>query len=94
MLEAIALGIPTICTDCPAGGARDIIKHGVNGMLVAVGDRGGLAKMMKEVLENQELSDTISKGGLMLRDDICVSEIAKKWIETIDAFKNKNSFER
>lgn len=89
MLEAIALGIPTICTDCPAGGARDVIKPGFNGMLVAVGDRNGLSAMMEKVLKNQELSNAIGEGGLMLRDDICVSEISKKWIEAIDSFDGK-----
>ena len=89
MLEAISLGIPSICTDCPAGGARDIIKHGCNGMLVAVGDRRGLSQMMKEVLSNKELSQTISEGGLILRDELCVSEISKKWMEAIEAFVDK-----
>ena len=89
MLEAIALGIPSICTDCPAGGARDIIRPGVNGMLVAVGDRNGLSEIMKEVLENKDLSQTISEGGLMLRDDICVSKISKKWIAAINTFNER-----
>ena len=91
MLEAIALGIPCICTDCPAGGARDVIKHGYNGMLVAVGDRNGLSEMMKEVLSNVELSESLSQGGLVLRNEICVSEITKKWIEAMESFVDKKS---
>ena len=83
MLEAISLGIPSICTDCPAGGARDVIKAGVNGFLVAVGDKSGLSQMMKNVLSNKELSQTISEGGLKLRGEISVSEISKKWIHAV-----------
>ncbi|MBO7387139.1 MAG: glycosyltransferase, partial [Lachnospiraceae bacterium] len=38
MLEAMAVGIPVVCTDCPVGGARMFINDGVNGYLVPVGD--------------------------------------------------------
>ena len=36
MLEALAVGIPVICTDCPIGGARMMIKKNYNGLLVPV----------------------------------------------------------
>ena len=32
MLEALAMGIPSICTDCPIGGARSYIEHEKNGL--------------------------------------------------------------
>ena len=47
MLEAMAAGLPTICTDCPCGGARATIKDGVNGLLVPVGDEDALADALK-----------------------------------------------
>ena len=31
MLEALAVGVPTICTDCPAGGAKSVITPNYNG---------------------------------------------------------------
>lgn len=86
MLEAIALGIPTICTDCPAGGARETIKHGVNGLLVPVGDRLQLANAMKRVLSDDVLANTLSHNGVKLRSMISVNEISKKWIDAIEYF--------
>ena len=88
MLEAIALGIPTICTDCPVGGARETIEHGFNGMLVPVNDRNAMAKAMKEVLSNDELMDTLSKNGYLLREKINVTAITEKWLSFIH--KNMN----
>lgn len=38
MLEALALGVPTICTDCPVGGARMVIRNNENGILIPVND--------------------------------------------------------
>ena len=33
MLEAMAIGMPVVCTDCPVGGAHATIQHEANGML-------------------------------------------------------------
>ena len=88
MLEAIALGIPSICTDCPAGGARETIENGVNGFLVPVGDREKLAEMMKKVLTDESLAKSISAEGQKLRYKISVGEISKKWLDVINKYAN------
>ena len=41
---AMALGLPCICTDCPAGGARMVIRNGENGILTPVGQVEPLKK--------------------------------------------------
>ncbi len=43
-LEAMAMGRPVITTDAP--GCRDTVVHGVNGLLVPVGDADALADAM------------------------------------------------
>lgn len=88
MLEAIALGIPSICTDCPAGGARETIENGVNGFLVPVGNRGKMAKLMKKVLTDELLAKSISNEGLKLRDKISVGEISRKWVDVVNMYAN------
>ena len=88
MLEAIALGIPSICTDCPAGGARETIENGVNGFLVPVGDREKMAELMKKVLTDELLAKSISDEGQKLRDKISVEEISKKWVDVINKYAN------
>ena len=57
MLEAMALGLPCVCTDCPAGGARAVIKDGENGLLTPVGDADALYLAMKKLIENPELAN-------------------------------------
>lgn len=84
MLEAIALGVPTVCTDCPAGGARETIRDGVNGFLVPVRNRRALAQTMSMVLSDQELSERLSLSGSMLREQISVSSIARQWLDVIE----------
>lgn len=81
MLEAIALGIPTISTDCPIGGAKMVIEDHVNGILVPVRNVERMSQAIMEVLENAELSQRMSMNGIKLREKFSVENIAKKWID-------------
>lgn len=85
MLEAMAIGLPTICTDCPAGGAREIIKDHENGLLVPIKDAEALCVAMTEVADNPELSEKLSKNGTKLRDRLSVDRIMNEWWKVIDA---------
>ena len=44
LMEAMALGIPSISTDCRPGGAREIINNGEDGFIVPTKDE----KLLKE----------------------------------------------
>lgn len=84
MLEAMAIGLPTICTDCPAGGARAIIKDHENGILVPVNDVEAMANAMKEVAENAKLAEKLSANGTKIREELKVDRIVDQWMEIID----------
>lgn len=81
MLEAIAMGIPSICTDCPIGGARMVIENYENGILVPIRDVEKLAQAMTEVLENKMLAQKISLNGVKLRYKFSSENITKLWID-------------
>ncbi len=83
MLEAMAIGLPTICTDCPAGGAAAIIKTEENGLLTPVGDAEKLYLAMKRVAEDAELAEKLSMNGTKLRDELSVRNIVNKWERAI-----------
>ncbi|HHL45923.1 MAG TPA: glycosyltransferase [Gammaproteobacteria bacterium] len=51
LTEALALGIPSVATDCPSG-PREILQQGRYGKLVPVGDVSALAQAMEQTLEN------------------------------------------
>jgi glycosyltransferase involved in cell wall biosynthesis len=48
LLEAAAMAKPLIATDVP--GCREIVEHGVNGLLCAVADGGSLAEAMLQMI--------------------------------------------
>ena len=55
LMEAMALGVPCISTDCRPGGARTLIQDGINGYIVPREDADALAKGMSRALENKDI---------------------------------------
>ncbi len=53
LLEAMAVGLPCICTDCPCGGPKMVITHGENGVLVPVGNEEELIRSLLEIHHNE-----------------------------------------
>lgn len=50
LMEAMAVGLPSISTDCPTG-PSDLITDGENGFLVKVNDREELAEKILEIMD-------------------------------------------
>ena len=84
MLEALAMGVPTICTDCPVGGARESIENGINGLLVPVNDEDSLYKAMKKVLSDASLAETLSCNAVRIREKLSEKNIVSKWVEIME----------
>jgi glycosyltransferase involved in cell wall biosynthesis len=53
LLEAAASGRPIVATDSP--GCREIVRHGLNGLLVPVGDGQALVEALEQLIANVPL---------------------------------------
>lgn len=84
MLESLALGTPTICTDCPIGGARLMINNMKNGILVKVGDVNGLAEAIVYMLKNYDDATRMGQKAMELREKYSVSKIADMWLSFVN----------
>lgn len=60
LIEAMALGIPSISTDCRPGGARQIIDDTVNGIIVERNNVEKLAEAMQILLTEPEIGSRFS----------------------------------
>lgn len=80
MLEALAIGVPTICTDCPPGGAAEYIQDGKNGMLIPVGDIDKLFERLCLMAENKELCKRMSEQSIKIRNVLKEDIILKQWM--------------
>ena len=84
MLEALGMGIPTISTDCPIGGARQVIKDHENGILIPVRDTQALYHAMVEVAENKDLASKLTRNSSHAREEYNVERIAMQWVDFFD----------
>lgn len=78
LLEAMAVGVPCISTDCPCGGPRTIITNGINGILVPVGDVDAmvmaLCRVEEDTIFSQLISDAAKKTSKMFEPSIVYEE--------------------
>lgn len=81
MIEAMAMGIPVIATDCPIGGSRTYIEDGVNGLLVPIKDPVSLSEAMKRLAGDPELADDLSNNAATIRDKCSMEKIADQMLE-------------
>jgi GalNAc-alpha-(1->4)-GalNAc-alpha-(1->3)-diNAcBac-PP-undecaprenol alpha-1,4-N-acetyl-D-galactosaminyltransferase len=71
--EALACGLPVIATDCPsrplrrgergnvAGGVRELVRDGVDGLLVPCEDSAALASAMADLIENTDKRQRLAR---------------------------------
>lgn len=83
MLEAMAIGMPVVCTDCPIGGAKATIIDGENGLLVPINDAEALSKAILRVIEEDGLSQILSQNASKLREELALDIIVKKWMRLL-----------
>lgn len=78
MLEALAMGIPCVCTDCPVGASREFITNGENGILIPVNDEKALCDALDQILLKNRLNNS-QKHVEMIREKLSVSNISSRW---------------
>ena len=81
MIEALAMGVPVISTDCPVGGSKTYIQDGVSGILTPVGDAQRLSEAMKRVAGNPELARRLSLNGAKIKETYKLKKIADRFLE-------------
>lgn len=79
MLEAMALGLPVVATDCPPGGPRMVITHGENGLLVPVGDVNAMAAAMNRLIEEPEYAQILGENAARIGEKAGAEMIFKEW---------------
>ncbi len=81
MIEALAIGVPVISTDCPVWGSRMYIQNEENGLLVPIGDKIALSKAMKKIAGEPEYAKRISEKGTEIKEVYKLKRIADRFLE-------------
>jgi len=78
MVEAMALGLACIATDCPSG-PGEILEDGALGLLVPPSDPGRLGEAMVKLAGSEELRATLSGGSLRRAEDFGLRRMADNY---------------
>jgi len=79
LMEAMALGLCCISTDCPCGGPKILIQDGVNGLLTPVKDVDAMTKAMDKVLGNPEYAAKLGKQAAEIRKTLSPKKVNEQW---------------
>ncbi len=79
LMEAMAMGFPVVCTDCPAGGPAELIEDGVNGILIPVNDAQALSQKIVYLINHEQEKEIIAKRAEMIRVTHSADKIVEQW---------------
>ncbi len=75
--EAMQAGLPVISTDCPVG-PRELIDHGVDGLLVTPGDVAAIAAAITDLIESPARRRAMAASALKKADRFSAERIAAR----------------
>jgi glycosyltransferase involved in cell wall biosynthesis len=82
LVEAMALGVPVISTDCP-GGPREILRDGQAGLLVPPGNERALAQALRRIATDAALRSSLSSAGRERAADFSPSTVSRTWLDVL-----------
>ncbi|WP_017558467.1 stealth conserved region 3 domain-containing protein [Nocardiopsis baichengensis] len=78
LTEALAAGVPAVAYDCPTGPA-EVVRHGVDGLLAAPEDVGGLATCLGKLMEDDALRAGMGRSAVQGAERFAPERIAARW---------------
>ena len=83
LIEAMALGMPIVATDCPCGGPRTLITHEYDGLLIPVNDEDAMVGNICRLIEDKELAKKLGENARKIADRVNEEAIIRQWKDYI-----------
>lgn len=78
LAEALAYGVPAISFDCPTG-PSDIIRHGIDGLLVPNGNVNSLADALSQLMGDEGMRLRFAQNAIEARERFSIGKVASLW---------------
>lgn len=79
VLEAMAMGLPVVATDCPCGGPATVIRNGENGLLVPIMDEDALTEAILLLIEDRKLAERLGENAAKIGETANGEAVFKQW---------------
>lgn len=79
LIEAMALGLTVISTDCPCGGPAALIKDGENGLLIPVRDEKALTDSLIKILSDLKYADKLGDSAFEVAKEMHPDRVNSEW---------------
>ena len=89
LMEAMAIGLPCVSTDCNNGPA-ELIENEKNGLLVPVQNPEALAEAICKMIEDRKFALACGKEASKIKETNSIEEISKRYFEFIGRVVNGN----
>ena len=89
IMEAFAMEVPVVSTDCSPGGARVLINDGKNGFIVPVGNASAIAEKMDQLIEFEKISEEFILNGKEKLKEFEAQPIFDKWNHFLEEIKRR-----
>lgn len=90
LMEAMAHGLPVIAVDCMTG-PRDIIRNGIDGLLVPPGQgAAGLARAMDALMSSATMRGEFSRQAVTVCERFSLDKIIEQWDRVLLPTKRKS----
>ena len=83
LMEAMALGLPVISTDCPCGGSRYWIEPGITGQLVPVKNVKSMAQAMEYYILNPRDAESMGEKARRRLQEATLDKVYEQWQQYI-----------
>jgi glycosyltransferase involved in cell wall biosynthesis len=84
LLQAMTCAVPVVATDCPSG-PREIMRDGVDGVLVPPEDPDALGEAMARLMSDPELRDQMGARARERSEDFAPARIWAMWDRVIES---------
>lgn len=79
LIEAMALGIAPVSTDCPCGGPAELIEDGRNGYLIEPGNWKKLQDILQKLMDDPELAKKVGENASKIQEQLNPDLINQMW---------------
>ena len=84
LMEAMALGLPIVATDCPCGGPRTIMTNEVDGLLIPIKDQKALEEGINRLIEEPQFAERLGMEARKIAERANGEAVFEQWRDYIE----------